>query len=144
MDIEHRCHKYYEAIATVPACFISKYPYFKGFFIATTCKKIDFNDSTFFQRDNWVSKLNWRLSFCYQVPVAERCLELCLPGHVRNKIIKQLQPRQKDQQSHDQEKENLQVLSGKVPYASAQGHREPKYLTNLTFNLIQKTGVQII
>lgn len=53
----------------------------------------------------------------------ERCLELCLPGHVRDKIIKQLQPRQKDQQSHDQEKENLQVLSGKVPYASAQGHR---------------------
>ena len=52
LDIEHRCHKYYEAIGTVPACFISEYPYFKGFFIATTCKKIDFNDSTFSQRDN--------------------------------------------------------------------------------------------
>ena len=26
--------------------------------------------------DDWVSELNSRLTFCYQVPVAEKCLEL--------------------------------------------------------------------
>ena len=38
--------------------------------------KIVFKASTFFRRDNWVSKLNSSLGFCYRLPVAEECLEL--------------------------------------------------------------------
>ena len=38
--------------------------------------QIAFEASIFF-RDDLLSKLNSRLSSCYQVPVAEKCLELC-------------------------------------------------------------------
>ena len=50
----------------------------KAFFNLNASKKIVFEASTFFRRDDSVPKLNSRLSFCYRLPVAGKYLELCL------------------------------------------------------------------
>ena len=55
------------------------------FVIANKCK-IVFITPKFFQRDDWASKLNSRLSFCYWVPVAKKNLKLYLPPE-KNKTV---------------------------------------------------------
>ena len=56
------------------------------FVIANKCK-IVFITPKFFQRDDWASKLNSRLSFCYWVPVAKKNLKLYLPpGRKQNSV----------------------------------------------------------
>ena len=41
--------------------------------------------SNFFQRDDWISRLNSWLTFCYRVPFVEKCLELCPNAPFRKK-----------------------------------------------------------
>ena len=63
LNIAHRGHKYYKAIAGVTA-FIPKLYCFKVFI--TNARKTVFKASNVFQKDDWVSG------------TAERCLELCV------------------------------------------------------------------
>ena len=52
------------------------------------------------------------------------------PHHVRTKIIKLLQTRQKHQQKNDdQDKDNLPAIFCRIPYPDAQGDRLVKNLT---------------
>ena len=66
--------------------FTPKFHCFNGFFIVNTCKE-DFKVSYCFRRDDWVSKLNLKLGFCYQVSVAKKWLELCLSERLFDLLI---------------------------------------------------------
>ena len=61
--------------------FILKSYFFKGFYIVNAIKKIALNASKFFQRNDWVSKLNSRLSIYYRVAATKKCLELYLQSY---------------------------------------------------------------
>lgn len=59
-----------------PHHFIPKFHCFKD--LLRIHAKTVFKASLYFQRDDWVSKLNSRSNFCHQVVIVEQYLELCL------------------------------------------------------------------
>ena len=62
-------------------CFIPKFHYFKDFIIPNAYQTVVFKAATFFDGDDWVSKLNSRWSFCYQAATRARKMHGIMPQY---------------------------------------------------------------
>ena len=87
LNLAHNCYKYHEAIVVVTASIYSRFSLFQRIVQCKSKQKIVFKLSNFFWRDDWVSKLNLRLSFCYGELVTEKCLESCLMYKYRYSLL---------------------------------------------------------